>query len=126
MEKVRIGFIGCGGFSTGAVYPSLHHAPVDLVAVCDLDEAKAKRNAKWFGADRFYFAIHHFDLVRHFMGDFETVYAARDLTNNQASFAVSLKFKSGAVGGMHLSSQQLWGERKAEGGRRKERIYGSF
>jgi len=224
MEKVRIGFIGCGGFSTGAVYPSLHHAPVDLAAVCDLDEVKARRNAKWFGADRFYtdrhqmydkeeldavfiitgpgghyplsieamergyhvfiakppantleettemlkkseetgkflminfqrrfgdaaqmakeimdseefgtpthiqakfcsghygselhylrdFAIHHFDLIRHFMGDIETVYAARNLTNNQASFAVSLKFKNGAAGGMHLSSQQLWGKK---------------
>ncbi|MBC8230740.1 Gfo/Idh/MocA family oxidoreductase, partial [bacterium] len=58
MEKVRIGFIGCGGFSTGAVYPALHHAPVDLVAVCDLNENLARRNAKWFGADRVYIDRH--------------------------------------------------------------------
>lgn len=80
--------------------------------------AKCRRNAKWFGAERFYtdrhqmydneeldaifiitgpgghyaseesylkdFAIHHFDIVRHFMGDIETVYAVRNLTDNQA------------------------------------------
>jgi myo-inositol 2-dehydrogenase/D-chiro-inositol 1-dehydrogenase len=29
---------------------------MDLVAVCDLDEAKARRNARWFGAERVYTA----------------------------------------------------------------------
>lgn len=54
MEPLRVGFIGCGRHATKMLYPSLHLARMELVAVCDLDEAKARRNAKWFGAERFY------------------------------------------------------------------------
>lgn len=54
MERLRVGFIGCGRHATKILYPSLKLARLDLVAVCDLDEAKARRNARWFGADRVY------------------------------------------------------------------------
>jgi myo-inositol 2-dehydrogenase/D-chiro-inositol 1-dehydrogenase len=56
MEKavVRVGFIGCGRHATKMLYPSLKLARLELAAVCDVDEAKARRNARWFGAERVY------------------------------------------------------------------------
>ena len=64
-RKVRIGFIGAGNHSTGSLYPCLNLAlrgsdalngePIgELVAVCDLDRAKAERNARAFGFERVY------------------------------------------------------------------------
>jgi len=54
VKPLRVGFIGCGRHATKMLYPSLHLARMELVAVCDLDEAKARRNARWFGAERVY------------------------------------------------------------------------
>jgi len=54
MRKLRVGVVGCGMFATNCIFPSLRHAPVDLVAVCDVDEERANRNAKWFGAEKVY------------------------------------------------------------------------
>jgi len=54
MEKLRVGFIGCGRHATKNLYPSLHYAPIYLVSVCDIDEKKARRNASWFGAEKYY------------------------------------------------------------------------
>ncbi len=54
MERLRVGFIGAGIFSTWAIYPALHLAPIDLVAVCDLDEQKARQVAGRFGPGRWY------------------------------------------------------------------------
>ena len=54
MQPLRVGFIGAGIFSTWAIYPALHLAPFDLVAVCDLEEEKAKWAAGRFGAARWY------------------------------------------------------------------------
>ena len=51
MERLRVGFIGCGRHATKALYPSLRYAPIDLMAVCDVDEGRAHRNARWFGAE---------------------------------------------------------------------------
>ena len=51
---MRVGFIGCGRHATKMLYPSLHLARMELVTVCDLDEAKARRNARWFGAEHVY------------------------------------------------------------------------
>ena len=54
-RKARIGFIGCGNFSTGSLYPTIHTIPeFDLVAVCDLKEELAKRNARNYGARKWY------------------------------------------------------------------------
>lgn len=60
----RIGFIGCGGHATGSLYPTFRlgvtrHTtlgePVgELVACCDLDEDKARQNARTFGFERWY------------------------------------------------------------------------
>jgi predicted dehydrogenase len=48
----------------------------------------------------FDFAIHHLDLTHYLMGDVDEVFAYARGTN---TFAVSLRFASGAVGSMHLS-----------------------
>jgi predicted dehydrogenase len=54
VEPLRVGFIGAGVFSTWAIYPALHLAPIDLRAVCDTDEAKAREVAGRFGGGRWY------------------------------------------------------------------------
>lgn len=54
VEPVRLGFIGAGAMGSYAVYPALHFAPIRLVAVCDLDERRAKRASETFGAARHY------------------------------------------------------------------------
>ena len=65
----RVGFIGCGAFSSGVLYPSLRLAAngieplgsdpiVELVACCDLDEKLASKNAKLFGFQRSYSDYH--------------------------------------------------------------------
>jgi len=52
MEKVKLGIVGAGGLSSKKIYPSLGYIrEVELEAVCDLDENKAKRNAEKFGAN---------------------------------------------------------------------------
>ncbi|MBD3181362.1 hypothetical protein GF312_03655 [Candidatus Poribacteria bacterium] len=51
-DKVRLGIVGAGGLSSSKIYPSLKYIPsAKLVAVCDLDEVKAHRNAEKFGAE---------------------------------------------------------------------------
>lgn len=53
-RPIRVGFIGCGRHATKMLYPCLRVARMDLIAVCDQDEAAARRNARWFGAEREY------------------------------------------------------------------------
>jgi predicted dehydrogenase len=61
----RIGFIGCGAFSTSCLYPCLRllanglepygsEPEVELVACCDIDERLATRNQRAFGFLRAY------------------------------------------------------------------------
>jgi predicted dehydrogenase len=51
---LRTGFIGCGGHAYRNIYPTFQYAPVNLVAVCDLDAERAATYAKIFGAERHY------------------------------------------------------------------------
>ena len=54
-RKARLAFIGCGSFATDSIFPNIHLVPeIDLVAACDIDKAKAERNARDFGARRVY------------------------------------------------------------------------
>ncbi len=54
-DTACIGFVGAGSHSSANLYPSLVEAPsAQLVAVCDLQQERAERNAKRFGADRWY------------------------------------------------------------------------
>ncbi len=50
-DSARIAFVGAGSHSTECLYPCIAHIPeFDLVATCDLDEARAQSAAKRFGA----------------------------------------------------------------------------
>ena len=53
-ERIRAGFIGCGGHAFRNIYPVLRYVPVHLVATCDLNADRAETYAKTFGADRWY------------------------------------------------------------------------
>jgi predicted dehydrogenase len=53
-KRVKACFIGAGGHAYRNVYPALRYAPVDLLAVCDLDGQRARKFAKLFGAERSY------------------------------------------------------------------------
>lgn len=46
---IKLGFIGAGAMATWQTYPSLHFAPFELVAVCDIDEERAAQVARTFG-----------------------------------------------------------------------------
>jgi predicted dehydrogenase len=48
---VRVGFIGCGNHSYRNIFPTFQFAPIQLVATCDLDEAKATAYHQRFGAE---------------------------------------------------------------------------
>lgn len=56
--------------------------------------------------------IHHFDLIRYFMGEIEEVHSEKkemdEMDETKISYAISLRFKNGAVGIMNLSNQQSW------------------
>lgn len=51
---IRIGFIGCGSHAFRNIYPCLRFLPVDLIAVCDINEKKAELFKRQFGAHRYY------------------------------------------------------------------------
>ena len=53
-RKVRVGFIGCGGHAYRNIFPTFQYAPVDLIAVCDLQPERAAAFARQFGARRVY------------------------------------------------------------------------
>jgi len=49
MDFPRIAVVGAGNLSSRRIYPYLGAAGATLVGVCDLDLAKAERNAALFG-----------------------------------------------------------------------------
>jgi predicted dehydrogenase len=51
---VKIAFIGCGSHAYRNIYPCLQFLPIDLVAVCDLNQQKADLFKKKFGATKEY------------------------------------------------------------------------
>lgn len=55
-SRIRLGLIGCGFFAQNhlAAWKDLEPEGVDLVAVCDIDEAKARAAAEKFGVPRWY------------------------------------------------------------------------
>ena len=58
MAALRIGYIGAGGFTNRFIYPQLARHQVQLVAVCDLDEAKARRAQQHYGFEQVYTDFH--------------------------------------------------------------------
>ncbi|WP_329007453.1 Gfo/Idh/MocA family oxidoreductase [Micromonospora rifamycinica] len=59
--RVRLGLVGCGSHAWMAILPALRFAPIDLVAVCDTDPARAERVAEAYGASARY--ARHQDLL---------------------------------------------------------------
>jgi len=53
-NRLKACFIGCGGHAYRNIYSVFPYLPVELLAVCDLDEAKASHTARTFGALRSY------------------------------------------------------------------------
>lgn len=53
-RKLRAVFVGCGGHAVRNLYPTFQYAPVELIAVCDLDEQRARWCARQYGAHRTY------------------------------------------------------------------------
>ncbi|MFE1629565.1 Gfo/Idh/MocA family protein [Brevibacillus reuszeri] len=53
-RKIRAGFIGCGAHAFRNVYPTFDYAPIDLVAVCDLNADRAEIYRQRFGAEHMY------------------------------------------------------------------------
>lgn len=51
---MRVGFVGCGGHATNALYPALRPAGLELVATCARSVGSAQRAAAAFGAERAY------------------------------------------------------------------------
>lgn len=60
-RKIKAGFIGCGAHAFRNVYPTFDYAPVDLVAVCDLNAERAEIYRKRFGAEKAYTS--HLDMI---------------------------------------------------------------
>ena len=54
-KQIRLAFIGCGGHSSATLMPNAHMvAEINIVAMCDLDEAKARRAAEKWGVKAWY------------------------------------------------------------------------
>ncbi|GHO87513.1 Gfo/Idh/MocA family protein [Dictyobacter formicarum] len=53
-RKLRVCFIGAGGHSFRNVYPTFQYAPVDLVAIADIQGERAEAYARQFGARSYY------------------------------------------------------------------------
>ncbi|HGE69627.1 TPA: Gfo/Idh/MocA family oxidoreductase [Candidatus Poribacteria bacterium] len=53
-QRIRAGFIGCGGHSYRNIYPTFQYAPIELVAVCDFDKKRAETYKSMFGAKSAY------------------------------------------------------------------------
>jgi predicted dehydrogenase len=55
-SRIRVGLIGCGFFAQNHLHAwkGLEAEGVDLVAVCDIDEAKARAAAEKFGVPKWY------------------------------------------------------------------------
>lgn len=49
-RKLKVCFIGAGRHSFRNIYPTFQYAPVELAAICDLDEQRAGAYARQFGA----------------------------------------------------------------------------
>lgn len=54
------------------------------------------------------FALHHLDLARYLGGKVEELALFSNIMDSASSFAVALRFASGAVGTMQLNSQRIW------------------
>lgn len=52
VEKVRLGFVGCGGIATTHLKALIKNPVVELVAFCDIDQGRAKTIAEQYGGGK--------------------------------------------------------------------------
>ena len=52
--RVKLGLVGCGSHAWMAILPAIRFAPIDLVAVCDVERERAERVARAYGASACY------------------------------------------------------------------------
>lgn len=53
-RRIRIGIVGAGSHAYRNILPALNFLPVELVAVCDVDQARAAATASQYGARNHY------------------------------------------------------------------------
>jgi predicted dehydrogenase len=53
-KRLRVAFIGVGSHAYRNILPALHHLPVRLVAICDVNRELAERTAPEYGVSRVY------------------------------------------------------------------------
>lgn len=53
-RRLRVGLVGCGAFANAALIPAMKYAPIDLLAVCDRDQDRARATARTAGAESVY------------------------------------------------------------------------
>ena len=51
-RHLRIALVGCGGHAYRNILPALNYLPIELAATCDVDQTRAERYARTFGAER--------------------------------------------------------------------------
>jgi predicted dehydrogenase len=76
-RRIKAGFIGCGGHSFRNIYPTFQYAPIDLVAVCDLNRERAETYRSLFGAERAY--DNHLEMLER--EDLEAVFVVTNYHN---------------------------------------------
>jgi predicted dehydrogenase len=53
-QRLRIGLVGVGGHAYRNILPALHYLPVELIALCDLNQDLLARTAKEYGVSKTY------------------------------------------------------------------------
>lgn len=81
-RKIKAAFIGCGGHSFRNIYPTFQFAPVELVAVCDLNKARAETYKNLFGAKQAY--TNHIEMLE--KENLEAVFVVTNYENSMPRY----------------------------------------
>ncbi len=55
MEKIKIGFVGCGSFANTVHYPSLNEIKdVEIISICDINQERLKKTAEKYKVEKIY------------------------------------------------------------------------
>jgi myo-inositol 2-dehydrogenase/D-chiro-inositol 1-dehydrogenase len=57
LDDIAVAVVGCGVHSTSSILPSIRHARMRLVAVCDLDGDRVELARRQFGAEKAYRSV---------------------------------------------------------------------
>ena len=53
-QRIRLAAIGCGGHAQRNIFPTFQFAPIDFVAICDVDRGKAEECARVWNVPTIY------------------------------------------------------------------------